>query len=244
MNLSPLAKCAVLIGTLLASTPARSDCPDLALVLAIDASSSVNKQEYALQMQGYAAALASAEVQRALQAAGRVKIGVVLWGDGAMPVQVLPLRPTSKGWEAAALGEAMVTVPRRMAGNTGLGRGLAEALQLLDAGAPCAVRRVIDVSGDGKESFSPRARDRIPVGVVRERAEAMGITINGLAVTNEHGDIADYYRSQVITGPDAFVEEVRGYEDFAAAILRKLVREIAPPALAGLAPAVTRRSDL
>lgn len=236
MKLLRLAQRGVLLALLLAASPVRSDCPDLALMLAIDASSSVNRREYALQIQGYAAALASPEVQRALRAAGRVTIGVVLWGDGSMPVQILPPRPAGTGWEAAALGEAMLSVPREISGNTGLGRGLAEAVQILEARAPCALRRVIDVSGDGKESFSPRARDRIPVRDVRERAAALGITINGLAITNEAADIADYYRREVITGPGAFVEEVGGYEDFATAILRKLVREIAPPELAVLTP--------
>jgi Protein of unknown function (DUF1194) len=236
MKLLPLLRRGILIATLVAASPVRSDCPDLALVLAIDASASINKQEYALQIQGYAAALASPQVQHALWAAGRVTIGVVLWGDSSMPVQILPPRSTGTLFEAMALGEAMLTAPRRTSGNTGLGRGLAEAVRLLETTAPCALRRVIDVSGDGKESFSPRARDRIEVRVARDRAAALGITVNGLAVTNEAADIAEYYRREVITGHGAFVEEVDGFDGFAAAILRKLVREITPPVLASLTP--------
>lgn len=236
MRLKHFLTCTIFMVPAIIGSPARSECPDLALVFAIDASSSINKQEYALQIQGYAAALASPQVQQALQAAGRVKMGVVLWGDGTMPVQIFPLRWVGSQKEAVAMGETILTAPRRMSGNTGLGRGLAEALHLLEADARCATRRVIDVSGDGKESFSPRARDRIVVSAVRDHAAALGITVNGLAISNETRDIADYYRRELITGPGAFVDEVEGFNGFADAILQKMVREITPPVLASLTP--------
>ena len=48
---------------------AQARCADLALVLAIDASGSIDAAEFALQQQGYAAAFRAPHVQSALAAA-------------------------------------------------------------------------------------------------------------------------------------------------------------------------------
>jgi len=234
MNLLPLVQCGVCVAALLSAPPARSDCPDLALVLAIDASGSIDKAEHAIQMQGYAAAFASPEVHRAIRSAGKVSVAVVLWGDGTMPAQVIPFRRLDTIAETGAFGETLLSTPRRVTGNTGLGRGMAEAVALLETTAHCAMRRVIDVSGDGKESFSPHSWHNVPLAPVREKAASLGIIVNGLAITLDTPDLADYYREHLIVGPGAFVMAVAGFDDFAEAILRKLVREIAIPELASM----------
>ena len=87
-------------------------------------------------------------------------------------------------------------------------------------------RRVIDVSGDGHSNQGPA------VGPARRRAEADGITINGLAIVNEQPRLDEYYRRNVIAGPGAFVIEAADYDDFARAIRAKLVREIRGAGLA------------
>ncbi len=56
----------------------------------------------------------------------------------------------------------------------------------------------------------------------------MGVTVNGLAVVNAEPALAEYYRTQVITGPGAFVLEVRDFRAFSEAIVQKLEREIRP----------------
>jgi hypothetical protein len=62
------------------------------------------------------------------------------------------------------------------------------------------------------------ARDRIVDG---------GIAINGLAILTEEPWLADYYRNNVIGGPLAFVVIARTFDDFADAMLRKLMQEVA-----------------
>ncbi|WP_156505789.1 DUF1194 domain-containing protein, partial [Sulfitobacter sp. HI0054] len=53
----------------------------------------------------------------------------------------------------------------------------------------------------------------------------------------EVGALASYYRAEVILGPGAFVETAEGFEDYARAMTRKLLRELDGRAYAHLPPA-------
>lgn len=214
------------------SSGASFSCPDLALVLAIDASGSINERDFALQKSGYAAAFIDPTVLDALAATGVVDVAVVFWGDEQIAAQILPWRRIAAPEDAHRIAEEIARMPRLVTGDTGIGAGLWTALDLVETGAACAARRVINVSGDGKESFGPRSRQHIALSVARDRADAMGVTINGLAITVEAADLPDWYRARVITGPGAFVMTANSFEAFGAAIIRKLAREIALPVLA------------
>ncbi len=73
----------------------------------------------------------------------------------------------------------------------------------------------------------------------RDDAVKAGITINGLAIINEHpvswtfahvqppGGLAKYYQDNVTGGSGSFVMEVRDFKAFGDAMTRKLVAEIA-----------------
>ncbi|MCK5366128.1 MAG: DUF1194 domain-containing protein, partial [Gammaproteobacteria bacterium] len=93
-----------------------------------------------------------------------------------------------------------------------------------------AERRIIDISGDGPNNMG------IYVNLARDRAVADGIVINGLPIINDRPNIYGYplmpdldlyYEDCVIGGPGAFIVVADGFKDFARAILRKLVTEIA-----------------
>jgi hypothetical protein len=81
-------------------------------------------------------------------------------------------------------------------------------------------RRIIDISGDGSNN-----RGRQPEQA-RDEAVKMGIRINGLPILTLEPDLDQYYRQSVIGGPGAFVIPARNYDQFADAILRKLIAEI------------------
>lgn len=202
-------------------------CSDLSLALAIDLSGSVDDREYSLQMMGYAAAFRNTEVLRALRNAGTVDVAVVAWGDSAFSPQVVPWHRIRDAASANLLATRFDTFTRRVTGDTGIGAGVAAAIDLLEEGSRCTDRKVINVSGDGRESNQSRPRRQSqPLMYVRQRAQDLGITINGLAIVDAEADLASYYQDHLITGEGAFVMQIDTFEDFATAIAGKLAREI------------------
>jgi hypothetical protein len=73
----------------------------------------------------------------------------------------------------------------------------------------------------------------LPPAAARDRIVAGEIAINGLAILTEEPWLADYYRNNVIGGPLAFVVIARTFADFADAMLRKLVQEVAHASVTG-----------
>jgi len=230
---------AIAFGLLLVAVgQVRADCADLALVLAIDASGSIDAGEFTLQQQGYARAFQSAQVQAALASAGVVDVGVVLWGDTEFAPQILPGQRLLNASDAERLAKLVAAMPRVVMRNTGIGRGVATAIDLLEEPDRCAWRKIVNVSGDGIETLPPTRRLFVPLRVARERAEPADITINALAIETDDPDPSNWYRIHLIAGPGAFVMEVGEFESFGGAILEKLAREIAPPVLVAIQPPV------
>lgn len=233
MNGFKILRLALLFGSgVIPSSGAAFSCPDLALVLAIDGSGSINDRDFSLQKLGYAAAFSDPLVLGAIASAGVVDVALVLWGDEEIMPQVLAWQRIANPADAARLSHVIALTPRQVTGDTGIGSGLWAALDLLDADQPCAARRIINVSGDGRESFGRTPRHHVPLAAARKRAEAMGVTINGLAITLTDADLEGWYRDRVILGADAFVMTANSFDAFGEAIIRKLAREIALPALA------------
>ena len=211
----------------LAALPARAEqLVDLELVLAIDASSSVDEAEWALQMDGYAAAFRDPGVQAAIGSgpAGRIAVSVLVWADATVP-------KSETGWfvlagadDAGRFAALMSGLQRGTEGGTGIGAGIAAAIRKLDRNDLVAPRQVVDVSGDGRET--PAREVVVLMPQARAMAAARGVTINGLAIVNEDPGLARWYRSNVITGPGSFVIPAADFDAFAGAIRRKLMREI------------------
>ncbi|MBU2359591.1 MAG: DUF1194 domain-containing protein, partial [Alphaproteobacteria bacterium] len=72
-----------------------------------------------------------------------------------------------------------------------------------------------------------------------------GVTVNGLTIgtapqpggtTGDSDALAAYFRAFVIRGPSAFVESAAGFEDYATAMERKLMRELQSLALSDATP--------
>jgi hypothetical protein len=202
-------------------------CPDLSLVLAIDASGSVDDNEFVLQTRGYAAAFRSSEVLRALGDAGTVDIAAVVWGDADMLPQSLDWHRIVNAGDAETFAQQIGAIRRYVTGDTGLGAGVAAAIDLFQDRSRCNGRKIINVSGDGRESSQARPRRTSPpLAYVRQRARDLDITINGLAIIDVEPDLVEYYRNRLITGSGSFVMQIDSYSDFAAAIMQKLVREV------------------
>jgi hypothetical protein len=222
-----LALC-VLAGVLTASTQAEQPPVDLALVLAVDCSGSVDKEEYRLQIDGLAAALTDREVLAAIAAGpeGRIAINVMLWEDAHAPRRKTGWRTVASERDALLLAGEIRSFQFSPGGGTGMGAALGEAIGLIQNSGIDATRHVIDVSGDGRESWNfedPRMFLQQVKAILRNQT----ITVNGLAIVNNEPDLVDYYHDNVIFGPNAFVLEAKDFESFSAAMKIKLLREIA-----------------
>jgi hypothetical protein len=215
--------------------PARAaePCVDVALVLSLDASASVSAAEFALQQQGIAAAFREPEVQDAIAMAGRVAVSAMFWGSEGLPKQQTDWTIVESPADAERFARGLQTLSRQVTGDTGLGSGLKAALEKFETFEGCAVRKVINLSGDGEDTMFFRRPRHSPVPIqVRKMAEARNVEINALAIANEEKELADYYERNVITGPDAFVMNVADYSAFAEALQKKLIREIGPRSVA------------
>jgi len=194
---------------------------DVALVLALDVSGSVDAKEYRLQAQGLSAALGDPIVSEALVNA-KALVAVVQWSGKPHQQVVVPWTPTDSHDDVAALRTAIEAAPRAFINySTGIGEAVRVSADLFETAPRACRRKVIDVSGDGpsNEGAEPKA--------MRAYLDQAGITVNGLAIEGSEDGIAQYYKDHVIHGPGSFVEIARGFKDFPRAISRKLLRELA-----------------
>lgn len=195
---------------------------DVALLLSIDVSGSVDAGEYRLQADGLAAALADPRIAEALVET-EAALSLLHWSGAGMQSVVIPWRRMTTEGEVRAFAEAAIAAPRAFRGaDTAVGDALAAALDQFPAVADCR-RKVIDISGDGAQN----AGDPIPPR--RARAEAAGISVNAIAIESLGLSLTEFYRRHVITR-HGFVMSARGHLDYADAIRAKILREIGRPA--------------
>ncbi|MFO1123129.1 MAG: DUF1194 domain-containing protein [Hyphomicrobiales bacterium] len=200
---------------------------DLALVLAIDCSFSVDSNEFRLQMEGLGRAFMRDEVKAAIRQGVRQRIAVtaVQWSDDNNQKVILPWVIIEGNADADEVGMRLMRTPRALAeGGTSISTALLYSAALFQS-APSAERRVIDVSGDGRNNIGP------PTGASRDRVVAQGITINGLSILNEWDTLNVYFEANVVGGPGHFVIPAQDYHDFAEAMFRKLLREVTGPGM-------------
>jgi hypothetical protein len=220
-----------------ASTPARADNPDLLLVLAADGSGSIDEDEFKLQREGYAAAIRDPRVVAAIQSGhgGSIAIAMMEWGAPTSQHIIadwMVIRDQASADEFAA---AILAAPRMAFGYNSISNAIAFSATMMRESGLKAPRKVIDVSGDGPQIGG------MPLERIRAEAIDEDITINALAINNKDGmlrgpggmPLDEHYRRDVIGGFGAFVEVAETRADMKAALLRKLIREIADAAPTG-----------
>jgi hypothetical protein len=197
---------------------------DLQLVLAVDASGSVNQYRFDLQKQGYAEAFRNPRVLKAIRSgiAGAIAVTVVQWTGPDLQIQVIDWTLVKDERSANAFAAAIEDTPRQLfSGGTSISGAIDHAATLLLNSDYPGARRTIDVSGDGANN---RGR---PAHLARDDAVRAGITINGLPILALEPGLDRYYYDNVIGGPGAFMVTAQTYETFAEAVLKKLITEIA-----------------
>ena len=206
--------------------PARAQpaTTDLLLVLAVDASGSVNQTRFELQKQGYAAAFRHTQVLNAILSGSTQSIAVTMlqWTGPSLHVQVVPWTLIKDQTTAQAFATAVDAAPRQLfGGGTSISGAIDFSMLLLPSSPFRGLKRVIDISGDGSNN---RGRD---VTLARDDAVRQGVIINGLPILELEPDLDRYYFDKVIGGPGAFMIPAETYQAFGSAVLRKLVKEIA-----------------
>lgn len=204
---------------------------DVAVVFAVDFSSSIDPKIADLQREGHAAALTSPEIISAISQnyIGCIGVAYFEWSSPGYSRTVLPWTRIC-GLEDAKAAASVI----RGKGDTGYlrrGRGGTSVSAAIDVGSLLlgefpgnAMKKVIDISSNGENN------DGLPVQPSRENAIARGYTINAIAIPADDEDsaqpLASYFARSVIGGSQAFVMSPKGAHDYVTALRRKLVTEV------------------
>ena len=232
LSLLAIAACAAWGATCPAAT--RAETPvDLELILAVDVSRSIDREEARLQRQGYVDAFRDPALARVIGSGfiGKIAVGYFEWAGEGYARVVVPWTVIDGETSARAFAERLSQAnPPGSARRTSISHAIAYALPWFDGNGIAGTRRVIDISGDGPNN------DGELVLSAREKALAAGATINGLPIMGHSRglysrynlpDLDLYFRDCVIGGPGAFMEVAVDFPDFARAVRRKLILEIA-----------------
>src|SRR5512145_2547912 len=128
---------------------------DLQLVLAVDASGSVDERRFELQKQGYVAAFRDPRVLHAIQAGATQAIAVTMvqWTGPELQIQVLPWTLIKDRATAHAFAAAIAAMPRQLfSGGTSISGVIDYAVPLILGSQFQGTRRVVDISGDGSNN--------------------------------------------------------------------------------------------
>jgi Protein of unknown function (DUF1194) len=225
----------LLLAAVLASYPARAESAeidvDVELVLAVDASRSMEPFEQKIQREGYIAALRRKDVIEAIREGvnGRVAVTYVEWAGSTVQRIIIPWTLVDGAESAERLATELDQPIPSTQSRTSISGAIDFGSSLFDNNGFKGLRKVIDISGDGANNNGR------PVADARNEAVAKGITVNGLPLMTR-GDfysdwaVADldiYYSNCVIGGPGAFMIPVNSWDQFPEAVRRKLVLELA-----------------
>lgn len=191
---------------------------DLALLLAVDISGSVDPAEYRVQMGGLAEALRDGVVSEAL-VRGQAQVALLQWTGSTRQQMTIPWVTMDSFSATEALAARIDTAPRAWRNySTAIGEALEVALGAF-AMVPDCRRRVIDISGDGpsNEGIDPRA--------LHPALRAAGVVVNAVVIEGQNDDLTGWFWENVITGDAAFVVTAADFDDYPRAIRHKLVRE-------------------
>jgi Protein of unknown function (DUF1194) len=229
----------LLASSVFAPAARAADDVDVTLVLVSDVSRSIDDSEFTLEKQGYATAFTSQAVIDAIKGGptGAIGVAYVEFASSFEVRTVMDWTVIRDKASAQAFAEKLSAAPRSFWGRTAISSGIDRGVQLLAESGLNAPRRLIDVCGDGTNNAGREITE------ARDDAVKAGITINGLAIVNDHpvswtfahvqppGGLPNYYRENVTGGPGSFVLEVHDFHSFGEAMTRKLVTEIAGRAI-------------
>jgi len=218
------------LGVGVAALPASALEVDLELVLAIDVSRSVDDEEAQLQREGYMQALTDKRIIDAIRsgALGKIAVTYIEWAGSTYQQTVIDWTVIDGPDSAKAFALRIKEAPRVAEMWTSISGALIYGAAKFENNGYEGKRRVIDVSGDGRNNSGP------DVVAIRDAVVARGIVINGLPIMSERPnfgrpperDLDIYYEQNVIGGPGSFLVPAHDFPDFARAVRTKLIKEI------------------
>jgi hypothetical protein len=217
--------------TIFAAPAADAASVDLALVLAVDVSESVDAEEYELQHEGIARAFENERLIDAIRggANGAIDVLVLEWSDRDKQVVTVDWTRVSDAGTAAGFAGKVRATKRSSNGLTAIGDALLAAQAAFLSLPDKTARQVIDVSGDGMANIGPPPQD------VRDELVARGVTVNGLAILKTEPWLDSYYDQNVVGGDGGFLIQIVDFSSFATAMQQKLLAEVSaarPPSRA------------
>ncbi len=220
----------VAFGAAVAAPPASALEVDLELVLAIDISRSVDDEEAQLQREGYMQALTDKRIIDAIRsgAIGKIAVTYIEWAGSTYQQTVIDWTVIDGPDSAKAFALKISEAPRVAEMWTSISGALIYGAAKFENNGYEGKRRVIDVSGDGRNNSGP------DVVTIRDAVVARGVVINGLPIMSERPnfgrpperDLDIYYEQNVIGGPGSFLVPAHDFPDFARAVRTKLIKEI------------------
>ena len=244
-----IAFAAIAMCVLAAADTARAQAVDLALVLVIDNSGSIDPSESALQFNGYAEAFRSAELVKEMTAGpnGAIAVSVLLFSD---VVQSLG------GWRiiddqgsASQFANMLSSASSSGSGGTHIAQALQAAVMELSSCPYPASAATIDLSGDGPDNegevlntvnifnlflaiagaqtmqWTPQTQQNAyRLRTLRNSIAARGVSINCVAIQDP--DLQDYFEKYVVCGKGSFAMLASSFQSFRTVIKRKILREV------------------
>jgi hypothetical protein len=202
---------------------------DVELVLAVDVSSSMDNDEFALQRAGYVEALRHPDFVKAVLSGmrGRIALTYFEWAGTVHEDSVIPWQIIDGPDSANDFAAKLALRPLGGFGATAISSAVTFGASLFERNAVKGEKRVIDISGDGPNNSG------MPVAPARDAVVSSGIVINGLPIlirpSRSFEDLDLYYAECVTGGPGSFVLPIHVVSEFATAIRRKLILEVSGP---------------
>lgn len=213
---------AALFAVLPSAAHAQPTKVDVELALLVDVSGSVSASEYTLQRTGYVNAFNNGVFWSSFNKT--VAVSYVEWSSGNQQAQLGGIGSwyfISNAAQAASFATLISGFGRSFNDNTAPGSAINFITPQFASNAFDGARKVIDVSGDGC------ANTGASTSAARDAAAAAGIAINGLTIGNQGCGVSltQWYTDNVIT-TGGFLETANDFDDFGAAVQRKIGREV------------------
>jgi hypothetical protein len=216
--------------------PAAATLPEVVpveIALLVDTSGSVDEFEYQLQQEGYVRAFQSDELTELIERQGGIAVAYIEWSSVNHQVVRLGWTRLDTPADCHAFAAQIAALGRQAQGETRMAPALQFAADQIASNGFVGLKRVIDVSGDGRcqnydyylENEGTHEDYGTPWDEVIANISGDVDEVNGICITVS-AEVTDFYRDVLPQGEKSFMMQVFDFTQFEGAILAKMRREI------------------